>query len=170
MLRASRALPPASSTHATTPAIDLDQQRRLDVHRQDARGHVVECPQHRLVDELAGHEPGYLEHHALGARAALLEQREARNHYGQPLGHGQQPHERRGDDGERAFAAGHERAQVDGVGVLEPRDRPVAEDDLDPEHVVGRDAVAEAVQAAGVRADVAADHGRRPRGRVGCEA
>ena len=54
-----------------------------------------------------------------------------------------------------------------GVGVLEPGDAAVAEHDLEAEHVIGRDAVAEAVQAAGVRADVAADHRGRARGRVG---
>ena len=60
-----------------------------------------------------------------------------------------------------------ERAQVARVGVLEPGDRAVAEHDLDAEHVVGRDAVAEAVQPAGVRRDVAADHGRGARRRIG---
>ena len=128
---------------------------------------MVERAQHRVVDELAGHEPRRLQHHALGARAGLLEPLEARHHDGQALGQGQQAHERAGDDGERALAAGHERAQVDGVGVLQPGDRAVAEHDLEAEHVVGRDAVAEAVQAAGVRPDVAADHRGRARGRVG---
>ena len=44
---------------------------------------------------------------------------------------------------------------------------PSPKHDLDPEHVVGRDAVTEAVQAAGVRADVAADHRGGARGRIG---
>ena len=74
--------------------LDLDQQRRLDVHGQHAGRQVVERAQHRVVDELAGHEPGRLQHHALGARAGLLEPLEARDHDGQALGQRQQAHER----------------------------------------------------------------------------
>ena len=71
---------------ALVERLDLDQQRRLDVHGQDAGRQVVERAQHRIVDELAGHQPGRLQHHALGARARLLEPLEARDHDGQALG------------------------------------------------------------------------------------
>ena len=122
---------PECAVDALLQRLDLDQERRFDVRGQDAGRHVVEGAQHPLVDELAGHQPRHLEHHALGARAGLLEDLEARNDDRQALGQREQAHQRAGDDRERALAAGHERAQVAGVGVLEPGDGAVAEHDLE---------------------------------------
>ena len=75
-----------------------------------------------------------------------------------------QPHQPDGDlggDAERALGADERAEQVVAgrVGRLaaEPHDVAVGRDDLDPGHVVGGEAVLQAVRAAGVLRDVAAD-------------
>ncbi len=73
---------------------------------------------------------------------------------------------------ERAFAPHHDAAQVvaGSLGPLaaEPLERAVGQHDVHRQHVGRRHAVREAVRAAGVRVDVAADRRRLLRRRVRC--
>ena len=76
-----------------------------------------------------------------------------------------------GDDGEHALAAGQQAEPVIAGGVqvraADVEDLALDGDDLQAEQVVGGDAVFQAVRAARVHADVAADHAGELAGRVG---
>ena len=82
-----------------------------------------------------------------------------------------QPHADARDDAERPLRADHDAAQVvaGGLGPLAPQalDGAVRQHDVERQHVRRRDAVRQAVRAAGVRVHVAADRRRLLRRRVG---
>ena len=75
------------------------------------------------------------------------------------------------DDAEQPFRAGHQAQQIVGLGVQVPAaeadDVAVRQHQLDAEQVVGGEAVLQAVHAARVFRDVAADRAGDLRGRVG---
>ena len=107
-------------------------------------------------------------------RARLVDLAEGREQRADGLGPLEQPDYYPGHDRERTFGADDYAAKVVArifsVPAPEPPDRAVGEHDLHSEHVVGRDAVGEAVGAAGVLGNVAADRAgpltRRVRGEI----
>ena len=97
--------------------------------------------------------------------------READQHGARGLGLRQDAHGDLGDHAEQAFGAGHQAEQVVAVGVevlaAEADDVAVGQHQLQAQHVVGGEAVFQAVHAARVLGDVAADGAGDLRGRVG---
>ena len=102
------------------------------------------------------------------ASSALIE---AEQHRARALGGAHQPHRRLGDDAELAFRAADQAEQIEPAGVefraADVDDLAVEGDEPDAEQVVGGDAVFEAMRAARVHRDVAADGAGELRGRVG---
>ncbi len=92
---------------------------------------------------------------------ALAEELEAEQHRASALGGAQDPHRHLRDDAELTLGADEERQEVVALriemGAAELDDLPVHQHDLRAEHVVRRDAVLEAMSAARVHGDVAAD-------------
>ena len=76
-----------------------------------------------------------------------------------------------GDDAEEALRAGHDAEQVVAFRIempaAEAHDLAIHQHHLDAEHVVGRQAVFQAVHAAGIFRDIAADRAGDLRGRIG---
>ena len=105
------------------------------------------------------------------ASPALLDVVEAREQHLRALRLRQQLHGDFGDDAEHAFRAGEEREQVEAGRVervgAERQTLAVDRDDLDLQDVVDRQAVLQAMHAAGVLRDVAADRARDLRRRIG---
>ena len=104
--------------------------------------------------------------------ARALERREEGEHRRARRRRGAEPQRRLGDDPERALAADEQVGQRVAGDVLDvpaarPDDRPVGHDDLERQDRVARLAVLDAAQAAGVRAEVAADRAHLEAGRVG---
>ena len=87
------------------------------------------------------------------------------------LGPPQQPHRRLRDDRQRAFRADEDAEQIEARriehGAAEVHDLAVRQHGLDAQHVVDREAVLQAVRAAGVLGDVAADRADDLARRVG---
>ena len=83
----------------------------------------------------------------------------------------QDAHRHLGDDAEQPFRAGHDAEQVVAVGIemlaAEADDLAGHQHHLEAEHVVGGQAVFQAVHAAGILRDVAADGAGDLRGRIG---
>ena len=84
-----------------------------------------------------------------------------------PLGQRQHPDHHLGDDPQRALGAHEPGDQVERPVTLQRDQLAVGQHHLELEHVVGREAVLEAVRAAGVLGDVAADRAHLLAGRVG---
>ena len=128
----------------------LDRER---VHHLDGGGH-----------DARGDDVG----HHVARRGDRREVGQQRLH---GLGHPHQPHGDLRDDPERALRAEHHAAQVRPgllAGVAADRhQRAVGQHDLGGQHVVGGEPVLEAVRAAGVLRDVAADRAHLLAGRVG---
>ena len=103
--------------------------------------------------------------------AALVDRGEADQHGARGLGLLQDAHGDLGDHAEQAFRAGHQAEQVVAVGVemlaAEADHVAVGQDQLQAQHVVGGEAVFQAVHAARVLGDVAADGAGDLRGGVG---
>jgi hypothetical protein len=76
-----------------------------------------------------------------------------------------------GDDAEQAFGAGHDAKQVIAFRIevlaAEPHHLAIHQHHLDAEHIVGGEAVFQAVHAAGIFRDIAADRAGDLRGRIG---
>ena len=83
----------------------------------------------------------------------------------------QDPHRDLGDDPEQPFGADDETEQIVAAAVevlaAEPNDVAVGRDELDAEHVVRREAVLQAMHAARILGDVAADRARDLARRIG---
>ena len=83
----------------------------------------------------------------------------------------QDAHGHFGDDAEQAFRAGHDAEQVIALGVemlaAEADHLAIHQHHLDAENVVGRQPVFQAMHAAGILRDIAADRTGDLRGRVG---
>ena len=112
-----------------------------------------------IISTAAGMMPGAddLGDHG-AARVDRVERGQQRLHRFRPP---QNPHGHAGDDGERAFRADDEAEQIGARRVGERAAQldqlAVGQHRLDPEHVMNGEAVLEAMRAAGVLGDVAAD-------------
>ncbi len=97
--------------------------------------------------------------------------RERGQHRARALRAAQDAHGDLGDDRQHALAAGQQPEPVVAGGVemraADVEDFAVDGDDLQAQQVVGGDAVFQAVRAAGVHVDVAADHAGELAGRIG---
>ena len=106
--------------------------------------------------------------HGLAGRVDRVEAGEQRQHR---LGPPQQPQRRLRDDGERAFRADEHAEQIEPGrverGAAEVHELAVRQHGLDAEHVVHGEAVLQAVRAAGVLGDVAADRADHLARRIG---
>ncbi|MHC2750920.1 hypothetical protein ACVIWV_006374 [Bradyrhizobium diazoefficiens] len=108
---------------------------------------------------------------ACHAFAGRFDLREADHQRARRLRLLQDAHRDLGDDAEQTFGAGDDAHQVV-AGVLaplaaDPQDLAAHQHDLATQHVVGGHAVFEAVHAAGILRDIAADRAGDLRGRIG---
>ncbi len=152
-------------------AVELAQQDRLGVDRVAGVDEILRGGDREPVHHLkpAGDDAGGDD---VADRAArLLHRVEAREQRPRHLRPRQQPDRHFRDDAEQAFRSREQREEVEAGGVERagPERHPLALDreDLDREHVVHRQAVLQAVHAARVFGDVAADGAGDLRRRVG---
>ena len=142
-------------------ALDLDDEERLDVERI-ARGDemladVNRGPVHEFErdrNDAGGDDRG-------DASACVLVGAKAEQHRPRAFGRFEQAHGHLGDDAELAFGA-DDQAEKIVAGRIEARaadidDVAVHQHHADAEHVVGGDAVFQAMSAAGIGRDIAAD-------------
>ena len=154
--------------HLRRRAVELDDQHRAGARR------VAGCDRglDRLERERVHHldrrrqDPGRDDVRDRIARGVgRLEPREQRSNR---LGYAQYAHDDPHGDAERALGADERAEQVGPRVVARERDElAVGQDDVDGEHVVDREAVLEAVRAARVLGDVAADRADLLARRVG---
>ena len=141
--------------------IELDDQQRLDVERIAGMDEGFRGVDRRLVHHLhaAGNDAGADDsRHAFAGRLDLGETDHQRPRGFRLL---QDAHGDFGDDAEQAFGAGDDAHQVVAGGLrrfaADPQDFARHQHDLAAEHVVGGHAVFQAVHAAGILRDIAAD-------------
>ena len=143
-------------------AVLLDDDHRLVAGLEAGRKQVADDLQRALVHQLQGRrEVARLEQPADG-RGGVLDGLEAHHGGGVVAGPGDQLHDDAGDDPEGALRADEEVHQAVAGGALadspaEFEDAAVGQHDRHPDHVVGGQAVLQAVRATGVAGDVAAD-------------
>ncbi len=125
----------------------------------------------RLVHEFDGDRDDAGSDDIGDAGAGLFRAFEAEEHGARAFRLGDQPHRRLGDDAELAFGAADEAEQIVARRIqrlaAELDHRAVEQHHLDAEQIVGRDAVFQAVGAAGIHADIAADRAGELRARIG---
>ena len=151
--------------------VELDEQRRAGVERPARVGHGLRGADREVVHHLDGarHDARRddVRHRVPGVAGGLEEGHERAHRLGR--GHDADDDLRR--HAERALGADEDPAQVVAGQVellaAQLHDRAVGEHDLQAAHVVGREAVLEAVRAAGVLGHVAADRAHDLRRRVG---
>ena len=171
MLAGDRADDPDQVLDLGGRAVELADQEPLDVERvarvAEVLGGVDRRPVHHLEparDDAGGDDRG-------DAVAGLLVGREADQQRPRGLGLPQDAHRDLGDDAEQPFGAGHQAEQVVGVGIevlaAEAHHVAVRQHHLEAEQVVGGEAVFQAVHAARVLGDVAADRARDLARRIG---
>ena len=145
--------------------------RRLGVHRiaraDIGLGALHGVPVHHLHaagDDARGDDGG-------DAFGGTRLGREAEQHGARRRGLAQQPHRHLGDDAEQPFGAGHQAHQVVAFGIemlaAQPHDLAGHQHHLDAEKVVGGEAVFQAVHAAGILRDIAADRAGDLRAGIG---
>ncbi len=161
----------ASSSTCCGDAVELDEQDRTGSGRV-ARGHrglggLDRQPVHHLDrrrQDPGGHDP----RDRCAGRIRRLEAREQRAH---GLGHADDPERHLGDDAERPLGSDDDAEEVHAVGVerlaAELDDVAVRQHERRTRDVVHGEAVLEAVRAAGVLGDVAADRADLLARRVG---
>ena len=153
--------------------VELDDQQRLHVERiagvHEILGRVDRRPVHHL--HAAGDDPGADD--VGDAAPGVLARGEADQRGARRLRRAQDAHRHLGHDAEQALRAGHQAEQVVAVGIemlaAEPDHLAGDQHHLDAEHVVGGQAVFQAVHAAGILRHVAADRAgdlRRGVGRI----
>ena len=147
--------------HLGFRALDLDDQQRLDIHRIAGLREGLADLDGGLVHELDGDGNDARADDIGDAGPRLFRTVEAEEHRARALGFGDEAHRRLRDDAELALAAANDAEQVQPPGIerlaAKLDDRAVDEHQLDAEQVVGRHAVFQAVRAAGIHADIAAD-------------
>ena len=152
-------------------AVELDDQQRLDVERIAGMDELLDRVDRRAVhhlhaarddagaDDAATHSPASSDDVKPTSTARAVS------------GFLQDAHRHLGDDAEQPFRAGDDAEQVVAVAVemlaAEADDLAGDQHDLAAEHVVGGHAVFQAMHAAGILRDVAADGAGDLRGRVG---
>ncbi len=156
---------------AAVEPVDLGEQHGLRVARVPGADEVLD----RLGDAGVHHLERGRQHagrdHAADRRGRGLDRVERAQHRGDARRVGHEPHRDPRRDPHRALRADEAAPQVVagrvGLEAAEPGFGPVGEHDVDREHVRGGDAVGQAVRAARVGPDVAADRARLLRRRVG---
>ena len=158
--------------HLLLLAIELDQQHGSRLARVFVEAEVVV---HRLNAGAVHHFHAGGQHPGAGDLAHRLAGRRHRGEIGQQHGHTrrgrQQPQGDRRGDAQGALAADKHPAQIEGrhfrLGAAQGRDRAVGEHHLHGQHMVAGDAVLEAMDAAGVFGNVAADRADLLAGGIG---
>jgi hypothetical protein len=152
-------------------AVEFHDQQRLDIERvacmDKILGRVDRRPVHHLHaagDDARADDVG-------DALAALLAGRETDQKRSRRLRLFQDAHGDLGDDAKQTFRAGHDAEQVIAFGVemlaAKPHHLAIDQHHFDAEHIVGGEAVFQAMHAAGIFRDVAADRTGDLRRRVG---
>ena len=142
-------------------AVELDDQQRLDVERIAGMDEV-------LGRVIAGRSIISMPPGMMPAAMTSATQSPAPSTVGKPIstaraagGLRQDAHGHLGDDAEQALGADHHAEQIVALGIemlaAEAHDLAVDQHHLDAEHVVGGEAVFQAMHAAGILGDVAAD-------------
>ena len=152
-------------------AIDLDNQQRADIERvadlDEGFGGVDRGAVHHL--HAGGDDPFADDLRHAGAGAFGIG--EADQHRARGFGFGQDAHGHFGDDAEQPFGADHHAQQVQPCRIKMPPaeayDLAIHQHQFDAQHVVRGEAVFQAVYAARVFRDVAADRTGDLAGRIG---
>ena len=151
--------------------IEFDDQQRFDVERitgmDEGFGSVDRRPVHHF--HAAGDDAGADDpRHALAGR---LDLGEADHQGARRLRLLQDTHRDLGDDAEQAFGAGDDPHQIIAASLggfaADAKDFPGHQHDLAPKHVVGGHAVFQAMHAARIFRDIAADRAGDLRRRIG---
>ncbi len=157
--------------HLGVGALDLDDQQRLDIHRVAGMGEGLADLDGGLVHELHRDRDDARADDGRHRRTGLLAGREAEQHGPGAFGRAQDAHRRLGDDAELAFGAVDQAEDVVAggieMGAADLHDAAVEQHHGDAEHIVGGDAVFQAMRPAGVHADIAADRAGELGRRVG---
>ena len=152
-------------------AVELADQEALDVERVARVAKVLGGVDRRPVHHLEAARDDAVRDDRGDAVARLLVGREPHQERLRGLGLPQDPHRDLGHDPQQTFRAGHQPEQVVGLGVqvlaADPHHLAVRQHQLQPQHVVGGEAVFQAVHAARVLGDVAADRAGDLARRVG---
>ena len=152
--------------------VDLDQENRIGVRRQADVHEVLDRADRRVVQDLKRRGDDLRGDDARDSASGVLDRVEDRDHALRLFRRRNELQERFRDDAERSFRAGEELRHVvarDVLDVLAARMQHIAvrEDDFESLHIVLRDAVLEAAQAARVLRDRAAEARRLDRARIG---
>ena len=151
--------------------VEFDNQQRLDIERISRMDEFLNCVNRRTVHHLHAARNDASADDAADAFAGLLRRRKPDQHCARGLGLFQNANRHLGDDTEQSFRSGDETQQVVAfaIQVLPADTQHLTGDqhDLAAEHVIGGHAVFQAVHAARVLRDVAADRTRDLRGRIG---
>ena len=152
--------------------VDLDEEDRVSVRRQADVHEVLDRADRRVIEDLERRRDDLRGDDARDGASRILDRIEDRDHALRLLRRGNELQESLRDDAERAFRAGEELRHVvarDVLDVLAARMQHIAvrEDDFETLHIVLRDAVLEAAQAARVLRDRAAEARRLDRARIG---
>ena len=157
--------------HLGFAPLDLDDQHRLDVERIAGVGEVLADRDRRPVHVFHRHRHDARADDRRDAAARVGAGIEAEQHRARAFGGADQLDRRLDDDAELPLRAADQAEPVEAGGVefraAEVEDVAVERDQPDAEQVVDRHAVFQAMRAAGVHADVAADRAGELRGRVG---
>ena len=152
-------------------SVEFDDQQRLAFQRIAGMHEIlrrVDCrPVHHL--HAAGDDAGADDFgHALPAGFA---RRKADQQRARGLGLLQNAHRDLGNDAEQPLRAGHDAEQVIALRIemlaAEPDDLAIHQDHLDAEHIVGGQPIFQAVHAARIFRDIAADRAGDLRRRIG---
>ena len=160
-----------NSSTSIAGTIEFDDQQRLDVERIAGMDKGFGGVDRGLVHHFhaAGDDAGADD--ARDAFAGSLDLRKADHQRARGFRLLQDPHRDLGDDAEQAFGAGDDAHQIV-AGILrglaaDAQDLAVHQHDLAAEHVVGGHAVFQAMHAAGIFRDIAADRAGDLRRRIG---
>ena len=151
--------------------VELDDQQRLALQRIAGMDEILGGVDRRAVHHLhaAGNDAGADD--VGDALAGLLAGGKADQQRARRLRLLQDAHRDLGDDAEQALRAGHDAEQIVALAVemlaAEPHHRAIHQHHLDAEHIVGGQAVFQAMHAAGILRDIAADRAGDLRGRIG---
>ena len=152
-------------------ALHLDDQHRLGVERVAGMGERLAGVDRRAVHEFQRHRDDAGADDGVDTGAGDLVGAERGEHGPRALGAAQDAHGDLGDDGELALASRQQAEPVVAGGVemcaADLENLAVDGDQFQAEQVVGGDTVFQAMRAAGVHRDVAADHAGELAGGVG---
>jgi hypothetical protein len=142
-------------------SVDVDEERGADVERPVDAGRFDDRFDCKFVHHLdrSRNDPGA--HDPRDARRGFGRRREGRKERARRFGRAQDANPRLGDDSDEALAAHESRHEIvaDRIGRRRAKshDLAVGGNDRRGRHMIGRETVLEAMRAAGVFGDVAAD-------------